>query len=256
MRITNLLGRTLRENPADISHHGLQVLVRAGYFRPLGTNTYALLPLGMSCLQNMIDLLRKALRDIAAQEIYLPNTLPSELWKDTQRLLPIESAGLHDMQGRYNGMSHHIEEAVYSIIRREITSYKQLPLSLYFVMPVWYENIDEHRLSSFGHENIVFHLFNFDTSAAKLEMRNRQTHAMIVKFFEQCGLSLQIASSLTFDYLPALKVAEHYSPHPIYGKAFVYCSACGYRSSQSTATFTQNTCRNSFAIGVAKSCHA
>jgi len=241
MRISKLLPRTYRENPSEIAHNGLQWLVRAGYFRALGANAYALLPLGMRSLQKIQVLLMKAFEQISAQAVHLPNALPNELWKETQRLQCFSkpSAGLNDNSARFNIMSPLIEEVVHWLVRREAPSYKQLPLSLYWLSSTWYDESSDDQISSFGHENQIFHLFSFADSMSKLEELNRKSHLLLSEFFQLCGLPIKSASSSTLD-LPQAKTLDFYYPNSAFGRTYCYCPTCSYQAAQTIAVFRKD----------------
>lgn len=85
MRQTQLLSPTLRQAPADAEAASHQMLVRAGYIRPLASGVYSYLPLGWRVMRQLERIIREEMDRAGAQELHLPALLPAELWKQSGR---------------------------------------------------------------------------------------------------------------------------------------------------------------------------
>ena len=135
MRTTQLWLTTLKETPADAELISHKLMLRAGLIRKLASGLYTWLPLGLRVLKRVEAIIREEMNRIDAQEILMPAVQPAELWRETGRwdqfgseLLKIVDRHKRDF---CFGPTH--EEVVTDLIRREIKSYKQLPLTVYQV---------------------------------------------------------------------------------------------------------------------------
>tara|TARA_B100001093_G_scaffold511020_1_gene578051 strand:- start:7238 stop:8965 length:1728 start_codon:yes stop_codon:yes gene_type:complete len=133
MRQSNLLLPTLKETPADADVISHQLMLRAGLIRQLASGLYSWLPLGLRVLRNIENIIREELNASGAQELLMPVVQPAELWQETGRWQKMGDEMLR-MQDRHQrdfclGPTH--EEVITDIFRREVQSYKQLPVNFY-----------------------------------------------------------------------------------------------------------------------------
>lgn len=133
MRQTDLLLPTLKETPADADVISHQLMLRAGLIRQLASGLYSWLPLGLRVLRNIETIIREELNNSGAQELLMPVVQPAELWEESGRWNKMGDEMLR-MQDRHErdfclGPTH--EEVITDIFRREIQSYKQLPVNFY-----------------------------------------------------------------------------------------------------------------------------
>jgi prolyl-tRNA synthetase len=133
MRLSKMFARTLRETPAEAELSSHQLLLRAGYVRPLASGIFSLLPLGYRVVKKLEKIMRAEMDAIGGQEVFLPVVHPGELWQETGRwfsigpeLLRFEDRAERDM---VLAMTH--EEVITDLARKEIVSYKQLPQMAY-----------------------------------------------------------------------------------------------------------------------------
>src|SRR6516165_170802 len=137
MRMSRLLLRTLRDDPADADTAGHALLVRAGYVRRVAAGVYTFLPLGTRVLQRVSAVIRQELDRSGMQELLMPALSPIELWERSGRAKRIvgDDAILPAMildarGGRFVlGVTH--EEVVTTTVAGEVDSYRQLPLTVY-----------------------------------------------------------------------------------------------------------------------------
>jgi prolyl-tRNA synthetase len=135
MRMSKRFGRTLRETPADAEMISHQLLLRAGMIRPLGAGIYTYMPLGWRVVRKIEHILREEMDAIGGQELLMPVVHPAEVWQASGRwnlvddtLLRFQDRTGHDM---VLAMTH--EEVVADLLRREVDSYRQLPLMVYHI---------------------------------------------------------------------------------------------------------------------------
>ncbi len=143
MRTSHLLLSTLRETPADAELISHKLMLRAGMIRRLASGLYTWLPLGLRVLKKVENIIRQEMDKTQAQEILMPAVQPAELWEESQRwdayghqLLKIKDR--HERLFCF-GPTH--EEVVTDLMRREIRSYKQLPLCVYQIQTKFRDEI-------------------------------------------------------------------------------------------------------------------
>ncbi len=124
---------TLREVPADAEVISHQMMLRAGYIRPVSAGVYAYLPLAQRVLNKIEAIIREEMDPADASEMLNPVLLPAELWQESGRY-DTYGPNLFKLKNRHNrdmilGPTH--EETMTQLIRDDIKSYKRLPLSLY-----------------------------------------------------------------------------------------------------------------------------
>src|SRR4030042_5118191 len=133
MRLTHLLLPTLREEPADAEVRSHKLMLRAGMIRKLAAGIYTLLPLGVRVVQKVERIIREEMNRAGAQEIVMPCVVPAELWKESGRWdhYGKELLRLKDRHERDYCFGPTHEEVVTDLARREVKSYRQLPINLY-----------------------------------------------------------------------------------------------------------------------------
>lgn len=143
MRTSKFLLATLRESPAEAEIVSHKLMLRAGMIRKLAAGIYTWLPLGLRVLKKVENIVRSEMNRIDALEILMPAIQPAELWIESGRwelygdqLLKIKDRHDHDF---CFGPTH--EEVVTDLVRRELRSYKQLPLILYQIQTKFRDEI-------------------------------------------------------------------------------------------------------------------
>src|SRR5919199_5372380 len=121
MRVSELFGETLREVPADVDVVSHQLLLRAGYVRPLAAGIFSYLPLAQRALARLARIIREEMDAIGGQEITMPVVHPAELWQETGRWYQIgpELARFQDRADRNMVLAMTHEEVVADLVRRD-----------------------------------------------------------------------------------------------------------------------------------------
>ncbi|MCL4464458.1 MAG: proline--tRNA ligase [Chloroflexi bacterium] len=131
--MSHLLGRTLRQAPAEAETASHKLLLRAGLVRQLAAGIYSYLPLGYRVVRKIERIMQEEMDAIGGQQVELPVLHPAELWKETGRWFDVgqEMVRLKDRADRdfVLGMTH--EEVITDLARREVRSYRQLPFMAY-----------------------------------------------------------------------------------------------------------------------------
>jgi prolyl-tRNA synthetase len=133
LRMSTMFLRTLRENPADAEVPSHRLLVRAGYVRRAAPGIYSWLPLGLRVLRNIERIVREEMDAIGAQELLFPALLPREPYEQTGRWTTY-GEGIFRLKDRKGGdylLGPTHEEMFTLTVKDIVSSYKDLPLSLY-----------------------------------------------------------------------------------------------------------------------------
>lgn len=133
MRQSQVLIPTLKEDPADAETASHRLMLRAGLIRQLASGLYSWLPLGVRVLRRIEGIIREELATTGAQEILMPVVQPAELWEESGRWAKMgpEMLRLTDRNEREFCLGPTHEEVVTDLFRREVQSYRELPLNLY-----------------------------------------------------------------------------------------------------------------------------
>ncbi len=229
MRWSQLFIPTLRETPAEAEVASHRLLLRAGYIRPLAAGLYSYLLLAQRSLRKIAKIVREEMDAIGAQEFYLPELHPAELWQESGRYEVMGDTlfKLQDRWGRQMCLGMTEEEVMTSIARAELRSYKQLP-------QIWYQIQtkfrDEPRPKS-GllrvREFIMKDSYSFDLDEAGLDVSYQKHHRAYCRIFERCGLQYLIVEahsgamggSQSHEFMIASNAGEDW---------IAVCTSCGY----------------------------
>jgi len=197
MRWTQTLIPTQKENPADAVIVSHQLMIRAGLIRQLTAGAYDFLPLGLRSLQKAAAIVREEMDAIGCAEVLLPALQPLELWQKTGRDISYGQnlMQFHDRHGRANVLGPTHEEVVTELVAACVTSYKQLPLSLYQIQTKFR---DEFR-PRFGllrvREFLMKDAYSFHSSAQSLGETYDAMYAAYSKIFTRCGVPFVVVEA-------------------------------------------------------------
>ena len=197
MRYSQAFIPTLKEAPKEATMPSHVLLLRAGYARMVGAGIYELLPLGTRVLNKIAAIIREEMNASDAQELLMPTFLPAEYFKETGRwelygptLLRIE-----DRKGGAYHLAPTHEEIITDLVRREVRSYRQLPLNLYQIQ-LKYRDEPRPRAGLLRcREFIMKDAYSFDVSdvgAAQSYAQMRETYHRI---FRRLGLSYRVVEA-------------------------------------------------------------
>lgn len=143
MRLSHLIVPTLREAPADAEIASHVLLVRGGFIRRLASGSYNWLPLGVRVLKRIEAVVREELARAGAQEVLMPVVQPGDLWRESGRwdAMGPEMLRFTDRHERDYCLSPTQEEVVTDLVRRVVTSYRQLPCNLYHIQTKFRDEI-------------------------------------------------------------------------------------------------------------------
>lgn len=196
MRTSQYLLSTVKETPSDAEIISHKLMLRAGLIRRLGTGMFSYLPTGVRVLRKVEEIVRQEMNKAGAIEVLLPMVQPAELWQESGRwdTMDAELLRFKDRHQRDYVLGPTHEEVITDLVRREITSYKQLPLNLYQVQT----KFRDERRPRFGvmraREFIMKDAYSFHLGQASLQQTYDAMYSAYCNIFNRLGL----------DYRPVL----------------------------------------------------
>ncbi|BBG30631.1 proline--tRNA ligase [Zymobacter palmae] len=193
MRASQLHLATLKETPADAEVVSHQLMLRAGMIRKLASGLYTWLPLGLRTLRKVERIVREEMDRAGAQELLMPCIQPGELWQESGRweqygpeLLRVKDRHHRDF---CVGPTH--EEVITDLVRRELNSYKQLPITFYQVQTKFRDEIRPRFGVMRGREFIMKDAYSFHLDQASLEATYQVMFDAYSRIFNRLGLNFR-----------------------------------------------------------------
>lgn len=199
MLFSRLLLPTLKENPAEAEAVSHRLLLRAGMIRKLASGIYNYLPLGLRVLRKVERLVREEMDRAGAQEVLLPAVQPAELWQESGRwqVYGKELLRFKDRHGRDCCFGPTHEEVITDLVRREVHSYRQLPLNLYQVQVKFRDEIRPRFGLIRGREFLMKDGYSFDADEAGAEACYGEMYGAYNRIFRRCGLTFKVVEADT-----------------------------------------------------------
>lgn len=181
---------TLRQDPAEAEVASHRLLVRGGMIRQVARGIYEFLPLGLRVVRNVERIVREEMNRAGAQEILMPAVCPAELWQETGRweLYGKELLRIKDRNDRDFCFGPTHEEVVTDIVRREVRSYRELPLNLYQIQVKFRDEVRPRFGLMRGREFIMKDGYSFHVDRADCEREYANMFSAYGRIFERCGL--------------------------------------------------------------------
>jgi prolyl-tRNA synthetase len=236
MKMSALLLRTLRDDPADADTDSHRLLVRAGYIRRIAAGMYAWLPLGHRVLRKIEQIVREEMDRAGAQELLLPIVQPLELWQRSGRDAAYGPLmfRLLDRKDTPFCLSPTAEEVITTVAAGELNSYRDLPVNLY---QIHWKYRDELR-PRFGllraREFLMKDAYSFDADGDGLRQSYQRMYDAYCRVFERCGLTFravqaqagEMGGDVNHEFMAVAAVGED---------DFVWCRDCDYAANVEAA---------------------
>ncbi len=229
MRYSKMLLPTLKEVPAEAETISHQLLLRAGMIRKLTSGIYDYLPLGVRVLRKVEAIVREEMNRAGAQEVLLPAVQPAELWMESGRwqIYGKELLRFHDRHDRDYCFGPTHEEVITDLVRREVHSYRQLPLNLYQIQTKFRDEIRPRFGLIRGREFIMKDGYSFDVDEAAADQTYQAMYDAYARIFSRCGLRFKsveadsgpIGGSFSHEFMVLAETGED---------VVVSCTACAY----------------------------
>lgn len=237
-RMSRLMIKTLRDDPADAETLNHKLLVRAGYVRRTAAGIWSWLPLGKKVLENITHVVREEMDAIGAQEVLLPALLPKESYDATGRY---EEYGellfrLKDRKGADYLLGPTHEEIFTQIVKDQCSSYKDMPVILYQIQTKYRDEARPRAGVLRGREFQMKDSYSFDTTDEGLAESYALHRAAYIKIFERLGLDHRIVSAVS-GAMGGSASEEFLAPAPAGEDTFVDCPACDYAANTEAVSF-------------------
>ncbi|UYQ64727.1 proline--tRNA ligase [Streptomyces peucetius] len=237
-RMSRLMVKTLRDDPADAETLSHKLLVRAGYVRRNAAGIWSWLPLGKRVLENVTRVVREEMDAIGAQEVLLPALLPKEPYEATGRWeeYGAELFRLKDRKGADYLLGPTHEEIFTQLVKDQCTSYKDLPVILYQIQTKYRDEARPRSGILRGREFQMKDSYSFDTSDEGLAESYALHREAYIRIFERLGLEHKIVSAVS-GAMGGSASEEFLAPAPAGEDTFVYCPSCDYAANTEAVTF-------------------
>ncbi len=229
MRYSKTLIQTLKEPPSDAEVISHQLLLRAGMIRKVAQGIYTYLPIGLRVINKIENIIREEMNNAGAIELRLPFVLPSELWINSGRwdIYGKELLRFKDRNDRWFCLGPTHEEAITDLVKKEIRSYKQLPLNLYQIQVKFRDEIRPRFGLMRGREFIMKDGYSFHEDDVSAEETYNRMYEAYNKIFSRCGLKFRaveadtgaIGGSFSHEFMVLADTGE---------EVIFSCNACNY----------------------------
>lgn len=229
MLASKLYAPTLREVPADADVISQKLMLRAGLIRKMSSGLYSYLPLAWKSIRKIEQIVHEEMTRISAQEIMMPIIQPAEIWEESGRW-KVYGAEMMRLKDRHNrdyclGPTH--EEMITTLVKDEVKSYRQLPLTLYQIQ----NKYRDERRPRYGlmrsREFIMKDAYSFDVDEAGLDKSYWDMYKAYEQVFSRCGLYFKpveadsgaIGGSNSHEFMALAESGE---------ADVIYCDSCDY----------------------------
>lgn len=197
MRMSHMLIPTVKETPADAEIVSHRLMLRAGLVRQLASGLYTWLPLGMRSLRKFEQIVREEMDRAGAQEILMPAVQPAEIWRESGRWDKYgpELLRLKDRHERDFCVGPTHEEVVTDLARREIRSYRQLPINLYQIQTKFRDEIRPRFGVMRAREFIMKDAYSFDLDREGHEHSYNAMYEAYTRIFTRAGLDYRVVEA-------------------------------------------------------------
>ena len=236
IRYSGYLMPTTKETPSDAEVASHRLMLRAGLIRKVASGIYNYLPAGLRVLRKVERIIREEMDRAGAQEVLMPAVVPAELWKESGRwdAYGKELLRFRDRAEREFCLGPTHEEVVTDLVRREVRSYRQLPLSLYQIQDKFRDEIRPRFGLMRGREFFMKDAYSFDADEEGAAESYRKMYEAYVRIFRRMGLSFRaveadtgaIGGSSSHEFMVIAESGED---------AIVSCGSCSYSANTEKA---------------------
>jgi len=220
---------TVKEDPKEAEVVSHRLMLRAGFIRKIASGIYTWLPFGLKSLRKVENIIREEMNKKGAQEILMPFVQPKELWVESKRWDKYGKELLRfvDRNDRELCIGPTHEEVVTDLVRREIRSYKELPLNLYQIQTKFRDEIRPRFGVMRGREFSMKDAYSFDVDEKGAEKSYMDMYDAYMNIFRRCGFRFRvveadtgpIGGSFSHEFMVLADTGED---------VIISCDTCGY----------------------------
>lgn len=229
MRYSRYFIPTLKEIPAEAEVVSHKLMLRAGLIRKLASGIYTYLPAGLKSIKKVENIIREEMNRAGAIEVLMPSVQPAELWKESGRweYYGRELLRFRDRHERDSCLGPTHEEVITDLARREIHSYKQMPINLYQIQNKFRDEIRPRFGVMRGREFLMKDAYSFDALEKGAEKSYEIMYETYTNIFRRCGLTFRaveadtgsIGGSFSHEFMVLAETGED---------QLVHCPHCHY----------------------------
>lgn len=229
MRVSKALIPTVKETPQEAEIPSHKLMLRAGLMRKVAAGFYEYLPLGQKVILKINQIIREEMERAGAQEVLLPIMTPAELWQETGRWQKYgkELMRVKDRHERDYALGPTHEEVITDLVRRELKSYKQLPMNLFQIATKFRDEVRPRFGVMRSREFLMKDGYSFDVDDAAADKTYWTMVEAYKRIFKRCGLTFSpveadsglIGGSFTHEFMVLADTGE---------AAVAMCSSCDY----------------------------
>jgi prolyl-tRNA synthetase len=248
MRLSRYLLPTTRENPSDAEIVSHRLMIRSGMIRKVAAGIYDYLPLGLRVLRKVENIIREEMNRAGAIELLMPMVLPAELWRESGRwdLYGKELLRFKDRGEREFCLGPTHEEVITDLVKKEIRSYRQLPINLYQIQTKFRDEMRPRFGLMRGREFIMKDAYSFDADDGGADMSYQAMYDAYTRIFTRMGLTFRaveadtgaIGGSSSHEFMVLADSGED---------EIVSCFSCDYSANRELAQVSDNERANSGA---------
>ena len=245
MRMSQLFGKTLRQDPAEAETPSHRLLLRAGLIHQVAAGVYAFLPLAWRALHNVERIIREEMDAAGGQELMLPAIHPIEIWQASGRDQTMKDIlfRFSDKRDREFVLGPTHEEVIVELFKRNVHSYRDLPLLVYQIQQKFRDEPRPRggliRLRQFTMKD----LYSFDTDFEGLDVSYRKMYEAYTRIFDRCGVptvpaladSGAMGGRDTHEFIYLTQYGED---------TCLLCPKCGYAANAEVAAFVKEPAHN------------
>lgn len=238
MRYSRYLLPTLKEVPSEAEVPSHQLMLRAGMIRKVASGIYSYLPLGLRSIRKVEAIIREEMNRAGAIEVLLPFVQPAELWQESRRWEEYggELARFKDRHQRDCCLGPTHEEVITDIARKEIRSYRQMPLNLYQIQTKFRDEIRPRFGVMRAREFIMKDAYSFDVDEKRADESYQKMVEAYRRIFTRCGLKFRaveaetglIGGTFSHEFMVLAETGE---------ETIVSCTRCSYAANIEKAEF-------------------
>ncbi|MBK9070008.1 MAG: proline--tRNA ligase [Myxococcales bacterium] len=242
MRYSRAFSPTLKEVPADAQVVSHVMMMRGGFIRRVAAGVYNFLPNGWKVIHKIEGIIREELAAAGAQEVLMPAAVPAELWQESGRWDQYgpELLRFKDRKGAEFCIGPTHEEVIVDMVRRDVGSYRQLPLNLFQIQAKFRDEMRPRAGLMRGREFIMKDAYSFDVDDASALQQYDAMYAAYERIFRRCGLDFRaveadtgaIGGSRSHEFQVLAESGED---------AIVSCDACDYAANVEQAELAATT---------------
>ncbi|MCL2022239.1 MAG: proline--tRNA ligase [Betaproteobacteria bacterium] len=199
MRSSRFFFTTLKEAPADAEIISQKLMLRAGLIKRVAAGIYTWMPLGLRTLRKVEAIVREEMNRAGAIELFMPAVQPAELWQESGRWEKYgpELLRLQDRHRRDFVIGPTHEEVITDVVRRDVKSYRQLPVNLYQIQTKFRDEIRPRFGIMRGREFLMKDAYSFHADLADLEREYQVMYATYSRIFTRLGLQFRAVAADT-----------------------------------------------------------